>query len=165
VTADQWRRLDAIEPSCLGCLREDVHDAEGARDALETWRRLGACLANVSARRGLMPLPEPSEEERTAEEEEHRIRMSRTVSRLRQFESPTRRSLGGGRRSGPRQSCPHCSPRREEREQIETRASRIAQNQRDRATDELLFEADGKVPASRPLSAKRGQQQPADQGM
>jgi|tagenome__1003787_1003787.scaffolds.fasta_scaffold20978757_7 hypothetical protein len=93
MTDDQWRRLDAMQPSCLGCLTEDLRTTEAD-------------------------------------------------SALKQLTLRKRHLLSGARKTRPRRSCPLCRPRREQREQLEALALRVAQNIANRKADELLFGPD-----------------------
>ncbi len=139
MTADQWRRLAALEPSCLGCLNEDILDAERRRDEFEIFKGLRARIDETPTKHGREPLPQTSEEERAAAEEDGRLRTEQAVADLRQLKRQQGHLLGAVRKSRHQKSCPSCIPRRGSREQIAQLAARIAQNAARRAADDELY--------------------------
>ncbi len=145
MTADQWRRLEAMAQSCLGCLNEDIHDAEHQRDEFETCKRLIARLHEALVKHGKEPRPQPSEEERAEAEEDGRLRTEQAIATLKQLEHQRRRLLNV-RKTKLRQSCPRCTPRRRSREQIAQLAARLYQVQRDRAAEDALYGPEDKLP-------------------
>ena len=146
MTADQWRRLEAMVQSCLGCLNEDIHDAEHQRDEFETFKRLGARLVEVLVKHGKEPRPQPSEEERAEDEEDGRLRTEQAIATLKQLEHQRRRLLDTVRKTRLRPSCPRCTPRRRSREQIAQLAARLSQIRRDRAAEDALYGPEDKLP-------------------
>ncbi len=135
MTADQWRRLEAMVQSCLGCLNEDIHDAEHQRGEFEAFKRLRASIDEAFVEHGQEPRPQRSEEERAEHEEDGRLRTEQAIATLKQLEHQRRRLLNV-RKIKLRQSCPRCTPRRRSREHIAQLAARFIQVQRKREQDE-----------------------------
>lgn len=154
MTADQWRRLEALEQSCLGCLNEDIHDAEHQRDEFEITKRLSARLDEFHVKHG-KERRQPSEEERAEDEEDGRLRTEQAIT-LKQLELQRRRLLNTVRKTRLRPSCPRCTPRRRSRERMAQFAARLVQTRRDRAADDERWGPDGKVLQERPTAANSG---------
>ena len=144
MTADQWRRLEALEQSCLGCLNEDIHDAEYQRDEVEISKRLRARLDEFHVKHG-QERRQPSEEERAEDEADGRLRTEQAIATLKQLELQRRRLLNTVRKTRLRPSCPRCTPRRRSREWIAQFAARLVQTRRDRAADDVRYGPEGKV--------------------
>ncbi len=146
MTADQWRRLEAMAQPCPGCLNEDIHDAERQRDEFEICKRLGARLDEFFVEQGKEPRPQPSEEKRAEEEEDGRLRTEQAIATLKQLEKQRRRLLNTVGKTRLRPSCPRCTPRRRSREQDAQFIARLCQTQRDRAAEDALYGPEDKLP-------------------
>ena len=128
----QRQRLEALAGAslpCMGCLEEDLSDAQDCADGVvarlsESWRR---AVNEWRVQQGQEPLEEASQQRQQRLQEEHSVRQAgqAEVDRITAVITAVNQTVPVKSR---RTTCPSCAPRRRAREECEALAQRLTRS-------------------------------------
>jgi len=141
MTSEVRRRLNALSAAlapCLGCLDEEIEDAELDTRLPELRDRISEAIRAHAAQvaRGEALEPEVAEDERRETRRELQDATASAVAALRRLELQRRGLLRSVPRSRLRTSCENCVHRKRTREQVTATAGRVFRNIQARKEEE-----------------------------